>query len=135
MNKKLTTEDIEEQEANTLIEALGNCLELNNEFLDKYASGEFKTLMLSVPESDREYILSGVSENHHFPGFPAGNDTQDLYLTCDEIEYQFEGKPEDVFENPDDFTIQGDLAYLYTGYGLCITFYKDEIRQNIESMK
>jgi hypothetical protein len=133
MNKKLTAENIEEQEADTLIEALGNCLELNNDFLDKYCSPEFAALIKTIPENDREYVLTGLTENHTFPGFPIGNNDADILLPCDEIEYQFEGKPEDVFENPSDFTIYGDLAYLYTGYGLAITYDNKELAEAIQS--
>ena len=33
------------------------------------------------------------------------------------LRFQLEGKASDVFETPDDLTINGDLIYLYTGYG------------------
>lgn len=135
MKSKLTVEDIEEFEAQTLLEALGNCLELNDEFLSRYCSKEFAELIGQVPERDREYVISGVSEKHWWNGSPAENDCQDIWLDVGEIEWQFEGNPEDVFEDPNDFTIHDDLAYLYVGYGLSIEFDHKELKDNIESLK
>jgi hypothetical protein len=129
--EKITADMIQEREADSLIEALGNCLELNDDFLSRYCGDEFKALISRIPEHDREYVISGLSERHWFNGSPAGNDTQDIWLDVAEIEYQFEGNPEDVFENPDDFTIHGDLAYLYVGYGLSIEYDRDELNQAI----
>lgn len=128
---KITAEQIQEWEATQLIGALGNCLELNDLFLDRYASPEFANLLKQVPKCDREYVLNGITETHYFNGSPPGNNSQDIWLDVGEIEYQFEGDPSDVFENPDDFTINGDLAYLYVGYGLSITFDRAELLQSI----
>ena len=130
--KKITSEDIEEQEANSLLDAIGNCLELNNDFLARYCSDEFKIIISKVPESDREYILSGIEEQHWFNGSPAGNNSQDIWLDISEIEYQFEGAAEDVFENPDDLTINGDLAYLYVGYGFSIKYNREELIKAVD---
>jgi hypothetical protein len=133
MNKKLTSEDIEGFEADNLIDAIGNGIELNNEFLEHYCSEDFTALLKQIPENDREYILSGISEKHWWNGSPACKDTQDIWIDQPEIEWQFEDKPEDVFENPSDFTIDGDLAYLYTGYGLSIEYDRAELTAAVKS--
>lgn len=135
MNAKITTDDIEEQEATSLIEALGNCIEMNDEFLKRNCSAEFAAIMREVPEGDREYIISGLSEKHWFNGSPTCDDCQDIWLDVSEIEYQFEGSPEDTFENPDELTIRGELAYLYVGYGLSIDFDRDELVKAIETYR
>lgn len=127
--KKITAEMIEEWEANSLIEALGHEIELNDEFLDRYCSKGFAALLKMVPEDEREFVLEGVPEKHWFNGSPPSDDAQDIWLNVAEIEYQFEGDPEDVFEDPSDFTINGDLAYLYVGYGFSIKFNRGALLQ------
>lgn len=129
---KITADMVEEWEADSLIEAIGNCLELNDLFLERYCSDEFAKLIKQIPERDRELVLSGIDEKHWFNAFPAGNDTQDIWLDVSEIEHQFEGSPDEVFENPDDFTIHGDLAYLYVGYGLSVKYNQEQLRAAIK---
>jgi len=128
---KITTDMIQEGEADMLIDALGNCLELTDDFLAHYCSEDFRKLMLPVPEHGREYILSGINETHRFNGFPPSGSSQDILLDISEIEYQFEGAAKDALETPDDFTIDGNLAYLYVGYGLSITFDRVQLLQAI----
>lgn len=134
MNGKITSDMVEEWEADSLLDAIGNCLELNNCFLDRYCSKEFSDLMKQIPERDREFVLSGLSENHFWNGSPASNDS-DIWIDVSEIEYQFEGEADEVFENPDDFTIHDDLAYLYVGYGLSIDYDRQELLQAIQDYK
>lgn len=127
---KITSDMVEEWEAESLLDAIGNCIELNDEFLNRFCSVEFANLMKQVPEHDREFVLSGLDENHWFNGTVADN-SDDIWLDVSEIEYQFEGNPDDVFENPDDFTIHGDLAYLYVGYGLSIQYDREQLESAI----
>lgn len=133
--KKITAQMIEEWEAESLLDAIGNCIELNDLFLDRYCSQEFAELMKQIPECDREYILQGLDEEHWFNGSPTGNNSQDIWLDISEIEYQFEGDPKKVFKNPDDFTIDGDLAYLYVGYGFSVEYDRKQLLQAIEDYK
>ena len=135
MNKsrKLTTEDIEEFEATSLLDGIGNCIELSDEFLNRFCSKEFANKILAIPETDREYILTGLTEKHWFNGSPACNDCQDIWLDVSEIEWQFEGKPEDIFEDISDFIIRGDLAYLYIGYGFSIEYDAAELDAAIKA--
>ena len=114
-----------------MIDAIGNCLELNNEFINRYCGADVAKLLLSIPEDEREHALEGCFGEAYFPGFPIDQQDEAIVLPHDEIEYQFEGQSEDVFENPDDFAINGNLAYLYTGYGLVIPIDCNRLSENV----
>jgi hypothetical protein len=109
--KKITTDDIVSWEIQSLGDALGNCLELNDDFLGRYCGEQVKQQLLRIPEDRREYFLSShLEDGHEVCGYASMSDSE-IMLPVGEIEYQFEGSPDDVFENPDEFTIHGDLAY------------------------
>jgi len=132
---KITTDMIEDWEKESLIDALGNCIELNDLFLERYCSQEFQDLMKDIPERDREFVISGIDVKSWFNGSPAGNNSQDVWLNVSEIEFQFEGDPAEVFEDPEEFVINGDLAYLYIGYGLSIEFDHDQLIEAVNDYK
>ena len=132
---KITNDQILDWEANSLIEAIGNCIELNDLFLERYCNQEFQELMKDIPERDREFVISGLDINHYWNGSPAGNNDQHIWIDVSEIEYQFEGNPEDIFDEPEDLTINGDLAYLYVGYGLSIEFDKIQLIEAVNDYK
>ena len=132
---KITNDQILDWEANSLIEAIGNCIELNDLFLERYCNQEFQELMKDIPERDREFVISGLDINHYWNGSPAGSNDQHIWINVSEIEFQFEGNPEDVFEDLDDLTINGDLAYLYVGYGLSIEFDKIQLIEAVNDYK
>ena len=131
MNRKITAEQIMEYEAQAMVEVLGRELELNDSFLREHCSPEFAAILAAVPEEDRGYVLEGIDYTARFPGFIPGPNN-DILLPYGEIEYQFEGSPEDAFEDPDDWYIDSDLAYLYTGYGLAINFDREQLEQAIK---
>jgi hypothetical protein len=134
--EKISSEQIMEWEKDSIISELGYGLELNDYFLDRYCNQEFKDLMLKIPYQDRAYILSYADiKESWFNGSPTGNNDQHIWINIAEIEFQFEGDPSEVFEYPDDFTINGDLAYLYIGYGLSINFDLDELSEAIKDYK
>ncbi len=135
MNDKITSDMILEWEADSLIDAVGNCLELNDIFLKRYCNKEFYDLLIEIPECDREFVLSGIDIKHTWNGFPPNKDWQHIWLDVGEIEYQFEGDPINVFEDINDFTINGDLAYLYTGYGLSLEFDHSQLIEAIQDYK
>lgn len=109
---KITAEMVERWELDSLADAIGNCLKLNNDFLSRYCGREIADQLLRIPESDREYILqSHVGEGYAVHGIPTESD-REIYLPIGEIEFQFDGQPSEVFENPDDFHISGNVAYL-----------------------
>lgn len=132
---KYTTKMAEEQEINGLLDALCNgCIELNENFLNRYTGEKVKDILLSIPEGDRGFHLSSVidEDNCFFNGSPATNCDNDIWLDVTEIEVQFEGKPEDFFDDPEDWYIKDDLAYHYVGYGLIINVDVDTLKENIE---
>ena len=121
MTGKITNEQIEEWEAQSLVDGLfDGSLELNDEFLEQYAGEDLRRALLSVPENDRAFLLDGHTGEPWFNGTIPSLDTDSFLLPCGEIETQFDGNAADVFETPDDLCIQGDLAYLYIGYGLSV---------------
>ena len=109
---KITAEMVEQWELDSLAEAIGNCLELNDEFLSRYCGQEIAEQLRRIPEPDRENILrSHIGDGYTVHGIPTESG-REIYLPIGEIEYQFDGQPSEVFENPDDFHISGNLAYL-----------------------
>ena len=128
---KITADDIMRWEKDALIDALGNCIELNDLFLERYCNQEFHDLMIDIPERDREFIISGIDLEAWFNGSPLYGINSHIWLNVAEIEFQFEGDPVDIFEDPDDLYITGDLAYLYVGYGLSIEFNLDQLIEAI----
>lgn len=131
MAGKITTEMVESWELQSLADAIGNCLELNDEFLDRYCGKEIADQLKRIPESDREYILhSRIGDGYICNTIPTVSD-KEIYLPIGEIEYQFEGEPSEVFENPDDFYISGDCAYL-SCYGAYFPVDVDGLRQEID---
>jgi hypothetical protein len=131
----ITTDMIEDWESESLIEAIGNCIELNDLFLERYCNQEFRDLMRDIPEYDREFVLMGIDVKCQFNGFPPSGEWQHIWLDISEIEFQFEGDPADVFEDPEDFTIDGDLAYLYVGYGLSINYDIKQLKESVRDYK
>jgi len=134
---KYTAEMAMEQEKQGLLDALcDGCIELNNEFLDRFAGNSVKEQLLRVVEGDRGYFLDSAfvidEDNCFFNGSPASNCDNDIWLDVSEIEIQFDGDPEEYFDNVDDWTIDGDLAYLYVGYGLTVNVDVDALKENID---
>ena len=115
---RITNEQIESQELYSLGEALlDNSLELNEEFIKRYCGQSVAVQLLRLPEKDRAYALEGNLGEGYIPGGIGSLDDNTIALPHGEIEFQFEGEASEVFATPDDLTINGNLAYLYTGYG------------------
>lgn len=135
METKYTAEMAMEQETSALLDALcDGAIELNKVFLDRFAAEDVKEQLLRVPERDRAYCLSYAIDEADcfFNGSPASNCNGDIWLDVSEIEVQFNGEPEDFFEDPDDWTINGDLAYLYVGYGLTVQVDVEALKEVID---
>lgn len=128
---KIKTDMVENWELESLADAIGSCLELNDDFIAKYCGREIADQLKRIPESDREYILqSHLGEGYTVNTIPTESG-REIYLPIGEIEYQFEGDPPEVFENPDDFTISGNLAYL-SCYGAYFPVDVDALRSEID---
>ncbi len=119
---KYTTEMAEKQEIVQILDALGEGIELNDDFLNRRVGADVKNILMHVPQCDRLSHLSDCidEDNCYFNGSPAGNDPGTIWIDIHSISVQFEGEAEDFFENPDDWHIDGDLAYHSVGYGLTI---------------
>lgn len=118
--QKVTPEMVMDWEAEGLIDAIGNELPVDDDFIAWYCGERIKTaLKRLMTNRDREYALKDNIKCHYFNGSVPGLADDEILLPCSEIEYQFED--EDEMDNSGgDFTIHGDCAYLYVGYGLTI---------------
>ena len=105
---RLTTNQAIEQELYQLGEALGNCLELNEDFIDRYCGASIAGQLLRIDEVDREFALQGCIDGGIDGGY-CGLSNNTIILPVGEIEVQIES--EDDLEDPDDWVINGDLAY------------------------
>ena len=89
--KELTekeAEQIVEWEAQALGDAIGNCLELNEEFLERYCSKELAEALKEIPEKDREFHLQDhIGEWREMNYFDSG---RDINLPVGEVEWQDE---------------------------------------------
>ena len=54
----------------------------------------------------------------------------DINLLVGELEIQFDGEPKDFFEDPSDWTFNGDLAYTVLD-GICWTVDLDSLQQDV----
>lgn len=110
-HKKITVDDAIGCELQNLADAIGNALELNADFIDRYCGARVAEQLRRIPESDREYILqSHIGDGRAVSGFYSLGESS-IVLPVGEIEIQFDGAPADFFENVDDWTISGNLAY------------------------
>ena len=118
--QKVTPEMIMDWEAESLIDAIGCELPLDDDFLDRYCGERIKKALkqVSIPLM-RGWLLDGKFKTSYFNGSVPGLADDEILLPCAEIEYQFEDE-EELDNSSGDFTIDGDLAYLYVGYGLKI---------------
>ena len=105
---KLTTDQAIEQELYRLGEALGNCLELNEEFLERYCGASVAGQLLRIDESDREFALQGCIDEGTDGGYCGLSDNA-IVIPMGEIEVQIES--EDDLEDPSDWVINGNYAY------------------------
>tara|TARA_R110000751_G_scaffold278034_1_gene379767 strand:- start:412 stop:786 length:375 start_codon:yes stop_codon:yes gene_type:complete len=92
MKTKEITEEQADQiikwEAQALADAIGNALELNQEFLERYCSKELTEAIKEIPEEDREFHLQDhIGEWRKLYYFESG---LDINLPVGEIEWQEE---------------------------------------------
>jgi hypothetical protein len=110
-HKKITVDNAIEWELQSLADAIGNCLELNDDFIGRYCGARVAAQLRRIPEDDREYYLqSHIGDGRAVGGFYSLGESS-IVIPVGEIEYQFDGAPEDTFEDVRDWTISGNLAY------------------------
>jgi len=107
---KLTIETAMEQEAINVADAFFSHFDDPLQFAgEKVKDLFFQFSALMLDDSDIRWILDSCSGDPREWGY-CGDD-KSVNISIGEIEVQFEGKAEDYFDNPDDWTIDGDLAY------------------------
>jgi len=127
---KFTADQAREQEADGLIDALlTGAIALSDEFLTGHCSDKVREVLGSIPELDRAFHLDGFISGHVFNGFPVKR--SGIHLPHVEIFVQFEGEASEYFADLDDWTIDGDCAYHYTGYGISLEIDTDGLKAAI----
>jgi hypothetical protein len=134
---KITAEQILDWEKNSLIDALGCELEMNDDFL-KYCGDKLKSMLLPLTTKQRNQIVQDcIDENstRWSSGYDSADDNQ-IFIELHEIETQIDSI--DDLENPDDFTINpcGDtfLAYYYVGNGLLVGIDLEKLQSKINDL-
>ena len=118
--QKVTPEMVMNHEAENLIDAIGCELPVDDDFLDRYCGERIKKALKQIGDVEERYwVLSDHLKISYFNGSIPGLADDEILLPCEEIEYQF-GDEEELDNSSGDFTINGDRAYLYVGYGLTI---------------
>ena len=118
--QKVTPGMVMNFEAVNLIDSIGDAIPVDDSFLDRYCGERIKKALKQIGDVEERYwVLSGNLKISYFNGTIPGLADDEILLPCEEIEYQF--VDEDEMDNSGgDFTIDGDRAYLYVGYGLTI---------------
>lgn len=107
---KLTIDEAMEQEAVNVADAYFSHFDDPLQFAGEKVKDlffEFSALMLD--EQDIRWVLDLASGDPREWGHFA--DDNSVIIPIGEIEVQFEGNAEDYFDSPDDWVIDGDLAY------------------------
>lgn len=134
----VTPEMVMNYEAENLIDAIGCGLPVDDDFLDRYCGERIKKALKQIGDvKERGWILSSYFKISYFNGTIPDLADDDILLPCEEIEYQFDDKHEWLSRS--DFTIDGDRAYLYVGYGLTIKVdcdgLENEVAEYLEEQK
>ena len=125
---KITVNGTMDCEKSSLIEAIGHEIELTDGFLERYCSQDIRNILLPIEYHKRGYILSCASiTNSWFNGTVPGHNSYHIWIDVSEIEIQVDDIAQ--LEDPDDWVISGDCAYLYVGYGLSVEFNLEELRE------
>ena len=107
----LTSEQARQNHADMLAEAIGCELEVNREFVETYCSDDVRDMLFQLSdERDMQgALVNSLSDAREWGIFPA---SASVIIPVGEIEEQYEGSPEECFADPDEWTINGDCAYL-----------------------
>lgn len=124
--QKLTVEQAKEREQEQLLDALCNgSIELNDTFLDRNAGKATAEVLKSITEDDRRFIMTTLLETEEdkcrWIGHYFNNDGY-IILRCPEICVRIPDgmEPSEYLEDPEEWTIDGKMAYTTTGVGLAV---------------
>jgi len=108
--QKLTVETAMEHESANIADAFFSYFDNPLQFAGENIREIFEDFEgLELDDQDIRWILDSVCEDPREWGI--FRDDNAIIIPTGEIEIQFEGKPEDFFEDPDDWHIDGNLAY------------------------
>jgi hypothetical protein len=135
---KITTSMIEQFEAERYIDFIMREI-TSDEFVGKHCGEELKDLLLSIPRSERSDLIETMLSHDYLEyGFKGATNTtstlnDEIAVYVGEIEFQFEGDAEDVFdaEALEDLSFSGNLAYLAADY-FSIRFNMERLESMIE---
>ena len=130
--QKVTPGMVMNYEAEALIDSIGDAIPVDDSFLDRYCGERIKKALKQIGDVEERYwVLSGNLKISYFNGTIPGLADDEILLPCEEIEYPF-GDEEELDNSSGDFTIHGDRAYLYVGYGLTIKVDCDGLEEDVE---
>jgi hypothetical protein len=94
-----------------LADAIGTCLEVNREFVEACCSEDVRDMLfqLSDERDMSEALVNSLGDAREWGIHVAPSS---VIILVGEIEVQYEGSPEEYFDDPEDWTISGDCAYL-----------------------
>jgi len=132
---KFTTDQAITNEAEALADALcSNCLELNDEFLNRHFSTEAADILKKLPcEKERAFVLDSHLKDDNWRTLSGYDEGADINIPIGEIEIQFDSSPEEFFADPSDWTINGNLAYT-TLDGICWTLDLKELQADVSDL-
>ena len=125
----LTTEQARQNEADMVADAIGTCLEVNREFIESYCSEDVRDMLLQLSD-DRDRaaaLINSLGDAREWGVFPH---EASVILPVGEIEVQYEGSPEEWFAEPEEWTIDGNLAYL-TMDSVLVAVDMDSLREEV----
>jgi len=107
----LTSDQALQDYADMISDAIGCELEVNREFLDAYCSDDVRNLLMQLSDDrDRsEALVNALGDAREWGHFVASSS---VIIPAGEVEVQFDGSPDEYFADPDEWTINGNLAYL-----------------------
>jgi hypothetical protein len=123
---KITIEQAAEWENNQIVDALmSGCFD----DFRRYMNDELREACQEVTDNtDLLFLLDSCIESISTANYYCNDH---LTIFTGEIEIQFEGSPENAFENVDDWLIDGDLAYC-SHVGTTIKFNLNELSELIK---
>jgi hypothetical protein len=107
----LTSEQARQNEADMIADAIGTCFEVNREFVESCCSEDVRDMLfqLSDERDMSEALVNSLRDAREWGIYVAPSS---VIILVGEIEEQFEGSPGEFFAEPDEWTIDGNLAYL-----------------------
>ena len=107
----LTSEQARQNHADMIANAIGTCFEVNREFVESCCSEDVRDLLfqLSDERDMSDALVNSLGDAREWGIHVAPSS---VIILVGEIEVQYEGSPEEYFDDPEDWTISGDCAYL-----------------------